>query len=312
MKPHSIFSVKYHTNLFKVLAGCLAVCLAGAAAPVFAQSNNSAVLKAVGKSRTETSVASPLDSRVVVFPFNKDGIYDILTRTQRFTRLEFAPNETVKAFFISDMIQWEYHVSADKRNIMVKPIQQGISTTATVVTTERTYDLDFTEIKSESKLGWMQRVSWTQPIKDPSQAYFDETGLLPSPSPTLATNGAARREALASPCNGASLNQRTGYKIENNTAFFSPTHIWDDGRYTCIALPASVQEIPALFALDSQGQTELVDYKFIDGVLVAPRVLGYGAVLKLGKEEVRISGRTPTTASSRFRAASVSLSAGDQ
>lgn len=312
MKPHFINSVKNHMNLSTVLAGCLAACFAIVASPAYSQSNNSAALKPVGKSRTEMSVASPLDTRVVVFPFNKDGIYDILTRTQRFTRLEFAPNETVKAFFISDMIQWEYHVSADKRNIMVKPIQPGISTTATVVTNERTYDLDFTEIKSESKLGWMQRVSWTQPVKDPLQAYFDETGVTPSPSPSPAANGSTRREALASPCNGASLNQRTGYKIEKNTSFFSPTHIWDDERYTCIALPASVQEIPALFALDSQGQTELVDYKFIDGVLVAPRVLGYGAVLKLGKEEVRITGRTPITASSRFGAASVSLSAGDQ
>jgi type IV secretion system protein VirB9 len=238
------------------------------------------------KATTSTAVAKPLDSRVVVFPFNKDGIFDINTRTNRFTRLEFAQGEQVKAFYISDTIQWETHVSGDKRNILIKPIQPRIATSATVITNKRTYDFDLTEGKGQ----WMQRVNWTVPFEDPSLQYLQSGFFDQTASASSYPSGSSRQHNLGAPCNGAKLNQNTRYQVEQPGGVrFVPTHIWDDGRYTCIALPEKTAEIPALFALDAEGKTELVDYKFLEGVMIAPRVLDYGAVLKLGRDEVRIS-----------------------
>jgi type IV secretion system protein VirB9 len=71
-------------------------------------------------------------------------------------------------------------------------------------------------------------------------------------------------------------------------AAFRPQQVFDDGRFTYVRLPPSLQEMPALFVLGETGEGELVNYVVRGDVLVAQRVADR-FVLRLGRAEVTIS-----------------------
>jgi len=250
----------------------------------------SAQLPLAPRAKGQEQYATPgaLDSRIVEFPYNQNGVFNVLTKVERFTRLSLGPTEFVRGFYLSDTIQWEFHVAADKRNVFVKPIQRGIATTATLLTNLREFDIDLRETSG----AWHQRVSWAQ---EPTRQgkYFEEVsnfGQIPTGGMAGAKAPTPLTEALNQPCNPSAVGVRTIYTVKKSDAAFTPTHVWDDGkRYTCIKLPEGMQETPALFALDKEGKPEIVDYRLRDGILYTARLLNYGAVLKLGQEEVHIS-----------------------
>jgi type IV secretion system protein VirB9 len=240
-------------------------------------------LKPVGLGTTVVANPKPLDERIVQFPFNQDGIFRVQTRVQNFTRLSLGKGEQVKGFYLSDTIQWEMHVAADKTNVFVKPINPDISTTGTLITNKRTYDLDFTET-TRSSTGWHQRVTWSSPAED-TPKFFEEF----NPNQAVEARPAAERVTLG-PCDPSSTSKKAGFSISGD-AGFKPTAVWSDGKFSCILLPEAVEEVPALFVLSAEGQPELSDYKLMSGMLVVPRSITHGALLKLGNQEVSISGQ---------------------
>ena len=85
---------------------------------------------------------------------------------------------------------------------------------------------------------------------------------------------------------------------------FRPLRVFDDGTFTYVTLPDGVQDLPALFRLESEDGTDLalVHYEVKGSTLVVHRVMP-GFVLKLGRQEVRVqrlrSGAWPLGAGSR-------------
>lgn len=263
--------------LSRPLLSLACLVLLGNSSFTFAQKTDP--LKPVGKATEMQATALPIDSRVVEFPYHQDGIFRISTKTQNFTRLALAKGETVKGVYLSDTIQWEMHVAADKQNVFIKPIQNNISTTGTLITNKRSYDL---ELKETSTSQWHQRVTWSQPVEEPNR-YFEDVTL----SQVTTVKPTAFETAVMGPCDPSTSNKNSNYEVQSQV-IFAPTNVWSDQKYTCLVLPSTVQEVPALFALDAQGATEIVDYKLVGNTLVVPRVMKFGALLKLGKEEVLV------------------------
>lgn len=70
---------------------------------------------------------------------------------------------------------------------------------------------------------------------------------------------------------------------------FRPLRVFDDGTFTYVTLPDGVQDLPALFRLESEEGPDLalVHYEVKGSTLVVHRVMP-GFVLKLGRQEVRV------------------------
>ncbi len=219
-------------------------------------------------------LAMPQDTRLVVFRYDVNESYLLLTRPGAVTHLALEPDETVLALALGDTVQW---IVQDKGpNVFLKPIRADLYTSGTLVTNRRTYQLG---LRSSPEGGaWYQRVSWTYPellaiAREPSAR--EARGAVP-------TARADRERAAPEGVPVERLN--FDYRISGRAAF-RPVQVLDDGRFTYIQMPASLQEMPALFIAGEAGEGELVNY-LVRGRFMVVQRLADRFLLRLGRVQV--------------------------
>lgn len=280
-----ISTLKLNTRHAWVMATGIALCAVTTLTQ--AQSRNNP--QPVNQGRPTAAIAQSIDSRVVEFPFDKNGIFEIRTKLERFTRLTFAEGESIRGFYLSDTVSWEYHVAADKQNVFIKPKVPGADTTATLQTNKRSYDLDFKTVADNDK-NWHQRASWAPEMGNfgsmagngSSNVSSSNSRFFEAPASTVVTSAST---APSLPCNPLGSNKRMRYSASGDPQFI-PVQAWDDGQFTCLQMPTNFQDMPALFVLDREGNAEIADAKLRENMIIVPRVMEFGGLLKLGKAEV--------------------------
>ena len=159
-------------------------------------------------------------------------------------------------------------------HLLVKPTRSDISTNLVINTDRRTYHVEL----RATAAAYMASVSWTYPADE-----------------LIALRAAeAERQRLAPVAAGldlAALNFR--YRISGDKVGWKPVRVFDDGRQTFVEFADAIasDEMPPIFALNEQGEAELVNYRVNGRYMIVDRVLDR-AVLRLGvgkaAREVRI------------------------
>jgi type IV secretion system protein VirB9 len=230
-------------------------------------------------------VATPLrgDTRLVEFAYESDNTFLLLAKPKAVTHIQFAPDEAIQSVAAGDTVNWEFTPTRNRKNLFVKPRYENQETSLTVLTDKRSYQFVLRSTGEGRK--WYQRVSWQ---------YASETLLASdSTSETEPTPAAAAARPLSPPTAPAGeitiapAQLRFGYEIRGE-APFRPRMVFDDGRFTYFQMPSALQELPALFAVVEGSNYALVNFELKGDYLVAQRLLP-AAVLKLGREEVRVS-----------------------
>jgi type IV secretion system protein VirB9 len=142
---------------------------------------------------------------------------------------------------------------------MVKPTRPSIETNLVVNTDRRTYLI---ELRSREK-PYMPSVAWFYPEDRPRRARAV------SPTPVL-----------------PDLSQRLyRYTLEGDKPPWRPVGVYDDGRKVYIEFsPGIVQgEMPPLFVIGPDGNSEIVNYRTYRNVLIVDRLFA-AAELRLGGE----------------------------
>lgn len=248
-------------------------------------------------------ISLPGDPRLVVFMFDENNSYPILTRIKSATTIALQKGESVEGMILGDTFSWE--VEAVGANVFVKPKFDNVTTSAALVTNRRTYQ--FT-LKSTTETGrWYQRVSFEYPqesmlrrpdaravapqpvtlsagaeVSATPAAAPDKAPRGPAPLPATGTSSASDGPALV---DLQKLNFR--YAISGD-APFRPIKVFDDGASTWVQMPPKLQEQPALFVLNEAGQAELVQW-FPRGDYLEVKRTGKNLLLKLGSREVRVT-----------------------
>lgn len=264
------------------------------------------------KTTAITGEARPIagdDTRLVVFNYDAELTYPILSRDSLYTNIEIRPGEIVQGFYLSDTTRWKHHVAGNRARIMIKPTAPDLFTSATLVTNKRTYELTFRSGGMNSP--WYQRVRWSVSDDDAipaSQAtgvyedaaggvveYRDPVGSKPTPPFSGSNQGmapspfAAMGDAAGTLDRSPSTRVRPdkldfGYTIDGS-ATFKPQMVFDDGKFTWFQL-ASSQDLPALFRVGKDG-AEVLDYT-VQGSYLMVSSLADEFLLKLGESEVRV------------------------
>lgn len=254
---------------------------------------------------------APLDPRLVVFPYTRDYIYPIPAKLDDYTHIELAENERVIALTLPDKLRWFFKVLATKRDILVKPVvPDEKSTAATIITNLRRYELSLSVVDEDGEVCrastrkdecvWYQRVSWeledgtfeATDIQQPRFAGMD--GLSRTHSPGALGGLSASADNPTGPSAGGCGQEQVqvdrlnfNYSIVGD-APFKPTMVFDDGRFTWFKFP-KVQDMPPLFAINpTTGDAEIEHFLPCKGHFVVQALLPGGALLKLGKAEVRV------------------------
>lgn len=233
-------------------------------------------------------VGMPADTKLVTFRYDPNNTYTVYSRPMAVTHVQLGSDERVTAFALGDTVQWVTEQSDS--NLFIKPIRPDISTSATLVTNKRTYQLTLKSVGEKDK--WYQRVTWQYP------------DLLIRQQQAIAVEQQIREEKVVAkerevadappPVTLEKLNFE--YEVKGSGSF-KPTQVFDDGKFTWFRIAPSQQDLPVFFIIN-EGRTELANY-IVKGEFVVIQRLFAEAVLRLAKEEVRvINKRRPSRSTS--------------
>jgi len=162
-----------------------------------------------------------------------------------------------------------------------------LKTNLVIATNRRTYLIELTSTEK----AWMASVSWDYP-KDRMLALQRQ---------------ASQAQAAAPVDAGLTLERiRFRYAISGSNPPWKPLRAFDDGEKVYIQFPAGIaqSELPPLFVIGTQGDGQLVNYRFRSPYYIVDRLFG-AAELRLGADKgdvVRIErtdGVSATSASAQ-------------
>lgn len=265
-------------------------------------SGSGCVLRERGANIGTSIVAKPLphDSRLVIFPYDKNALFPIHTVFNRFTHFEFESGEKILASFINDETEWEQKVAGTGSDILVRPRVRGAIGSMTTITDRRRYQIDLLDVSGCPSESRYQRVSWQM---SDSGFYEDTDGLatlrakggmtqgLPNPASSATTISSATSEGNADPMTISLTGMNANYLIEGDEEL-SPTMVLDDGKRTWLKFKDGLALRPALFSVTAEGNAETVEYTPHGSYFIVSKVFTHGILLKLGKREVKIRNKT--------------------
>lgn len=199
-------------------------------------------------------VAKTLSSgaQVAVFPYRMNRIYQVDIKPGMFTTFTFPRDEVIRQFAVSNPDAAELSINADTNAAMLR-LTSNLTISASVVTDKRAYYLTI----SPASGGWHQGVSWS----------YDDDGTggvgggfgyrAPAGSSVQADAG------IPEPEDPLAGHPNFNYRIEGDASIL-PVAVWDNGRFTWIQFPNSVQSLPAVFYLGPDGP-EVVNYTVAPG-----------------------------------------------
>lgn len=223
-------------------------------------------------------IPMPADTKLVSFSFDANNTYTILARPRNITDITLHQDEEIVAMALGDTAQWM--VTDAPGHIFIKPLHPDIVTSATLVTSKRTYQLSLRSSPENGK--FYQRVAWDYPdllVLRSQQATRVKA--------TVDLERAKLESTIVTP--GVSIETMNfDYGLEGE-ADWMPSQVFDDGKFTWIRLRKS-QDLPAVFALNGNGDAELVNTNIRGEYLIIQRVLPR-ILMKLGKTEVKAINR---------------------
>lgn len=257
----------------------------------------------IKKSEAQSIAAEPMlpfaDTRLVLFHYDPDLTYGVKTKDGLYTHVEIAKGDVIRAFYLSDTLRWKFHVSGDKRRLFIKPTVPGQFTAATLVTENRVYEMTFASVKGSED--WYQRVTWSYPSEGSDKdaggdadGIFEEEASEPAAIASVDVKDTKRAVARPGPQFDEPLpagtvdpkNMSFDYTVTGD-ATFKPVTVFDDGRFTWLRFDKVMQDMPALFMLNSEGKAEILNYTTHGDYIMVSR-LTQGILLRLGNQEVRI------------------------
>jgi type IV secretion system protein TrbG len=255
------------------------------------------------------------DPRLLLFEFDSQQSYLILTRPKSVTLIQMSPEETILTAVAGDTVNFSVVVSQSRNYVMVRPKYEGLTTSLTLITNLRNYPLTLRSTK-EALGKWYQRVQWSYPkdLEDQVAPQVHEAQLLELRTRQRTTPGRLPKED-STPKTDSNTNPRsqtleaeetplkspmepshafyvdlsrlnTRYTIQGDSAF-RPLLVFDDGVRTYFKMPHNLQSMPALFAQE-EGLSQLVNYTVRQEHMVA-QGLHPGFILKLADQEIKVS-----------------------
>ncbi|APZ42547.1 TrbG/VirB9 family P-type conjugative transfer protein [Acidihalobacter ferrooxydans] len=104
-----------------------------------------------------TAYPSALSARLVRFVYDPNQTYTIYTRPGMVTDIRIPEGSQLVGLVLGNTVQWITSGLGNSNNVFIKPVAPGLETSATLVTTKRTYQL---MMVSRAKGPWYQQVKF--------------------------------------------------------------------------------------------------------------------------------------------------------
>jgi type IV secretion system protein VirB9 len=174
--------------------------------------------------------------------------------------LEFDPSEHIENVAIGDALGWQVTPNRKANLLFLKPMAKRPDTNMTVVTNLRRYNFQLSVREHAPAKAIPYSVRFLYPPEAVAKVEPP-----PPPAPPIDRNHA--------------------YSYQGSTKAL-PTHVFDDGQSTYFAFAADA-DLPAIYALETDGGEAVVNSHMLDGFIVVDRIAP-GFVLRRGTEVTKV------------------------
>jgi len=182
------------------------------------------------------------DARIQTVAYHADQIVTLQGAPGYLITVEFGSDEQIENVAVGDSAAWQVTPNRRGDYLFVKPVQPGVATNMTVVTSSRTYLFELAPLYGPSpEMAYTVRFSYPGGAPD---SIADE-----APTDELAGH----------------------YRVSGDGAL-RPSRIADDGRHTYIEWPRD-RALPAVYSVDSEGRESLVNGAMRDDLFVVDAVV---------------------------------------
>jgi type IV secretion system protein VirB9 len=211
-----------------------------------------------------------------VWPFSPAALYQIYTMPDEVTDISLEPGEDILDVSAPDTVRWVIGDTKsgsgpeERRHVIVKPTRAGLQCNLAIFTSRRTYHL---ELRSTTET-WMAAVSWSYPIDN-----------------LVARKKENKQSEAAEPLvSGVSVDDlQFRYEITGDSPSWRPIRAFDDRSKVYIQFPTGIGqgEMPPLFVVGADGDTQLVNYRVRVPYYVVDRLFA-AAELRIGGKKAPI------------------------
>ncbi|TDF64892.1 TrbG/VirB9 family P-type conjugative transfer protein [Cupriavidus sp. L7L] len=226
-------------------------------------------------------IALPGDSRLVVFTYNRDQIFRVLSAPLKVTTIEFPDDEQIVGDPAwGENVRWDYDTDG-ANHLYVKPQAPGLVNTLSVNTNKRSYE--FTLVSSPLGGIFYQKVRFRIPTSISAKVKA-RNGARGEQGDDARSAGTEARNPDAVAVAPDQLNFE--YSI-SGTASFKPETAFDDGKALWLRLSAAaLQSWPV--ALVKDGSDFVVVNQIRRGGYLVVQRLADTVVLRSGDDEIKI------------------------
>lgn len=206
---------------------------------------------------------------IQVYPWSEGALYQVYAAVGQITDIALEPGESLTGagpVAAGDTARWiigdtESGSGLTRRvHVLVKPTRADLSTNLVITTDRRLYMI---ELHSGEK-PYMPAVAWAYPAPPPLQ----------------------RQAVPTTPVIPAIEARNYRYGLTGDTPPWRPVTVYDDGRRVYVEFPRGIVqgEMPPIFVIGSQGETEIVNSRIHQNILIVDRLFG-AAELRLGSRD---------------------------
>jgi len=191
-------------------------------------------------------VPSPADSRIRTVVYNPRDVVALRGAYGFAMSVRFSDAEKVYDVGLGDTVAWQVVKSGDKHGVMLKPQEENANTNLFVRTDKRLYHFALSAFKAEGP-------------NDPNLTYAVHFTYPQDELEALASADAEEQRikdtTLSSAGGPESYNWSYSWAGDQRS---KPVRIFDDGKFTYLQF-ADGQPLPAIFAVDENGEESLVN-----------------------------------------------------
>jgi type IV secretion system protein TrbG len=219
-----------------------------------------------------------------IYPFSDNALYRLYAAPGQVTDIALQPGETLSAISAGDTVRWTVGDTtsgagaARQVHVMVKPFAAGLTTNLVILTDRRTYHLELASTEHVA----MAALSWSYP------------------DDALVAAKTAEEQGPPMIDSGLQIDDlKFRYAVSGDNPPWKPVRVFDDGRHVYIQFPDRIDrgEVPPLFVVGQDGQSELVNYRMHGVFYVVDRLFSV-AELRLGQDPQQVVRITRTDGSS--------------
>ncbi len=211
------------------------------------------------------------EKRFRAYVYNPNEVYRYVGHYLSQSYIEFEEGEAVQTISMGDTSAWQTTVMDNK--LFLKPVLNFANTNMTIMTNKRTYhfELDAVEAASVTEDDVLFYIKFMYPESGDKNIVVLDVN--------------SKRSDLPDLRNLDAYNFDYEYSGSDNIA---PSKVFDDGEFTYIEFPnKNSYEMPAIYAVDSDGYEAMVNYRIVENYIVVEQ-LASNFTLRSGNDIVCI------------------------